>query len=774
MYRSTLRRRAQAPFRLHSLAAALAAAGASSLSPLSAQAQAPETRDANDTDADAQQKPGVLQTMKISADAVPLSTPLPPANGFKADFQQTATKMPLSVRETPQAVSIITRESLDVRQVRTLGQALELSGATQFSGNGPFAGKPSFGFNMTTIRGLEIDDLYDFRDDGFVSGSYFSEPDLAIYERVEVVKGPNSVLYGRGSVGGLVNRIRKKPQADTRTEIQATVGSYDTYRLDADTTGSLNKAQTVRGRMIGAYEDSGSFVDGTETQVTVLAPSIEFEITERTRLLLQGLYQQQDIRPNTGFPLQPTGYDAAGNVTSLDAPNIRRSKRIGASNRDPYIWRISSLQAQLDHEFNDDWFATLRLSKQKINTPIEVESYAYRFSEDDGDPSTPVRRGSTNLLGNDFDIERDVWSGEIQLNGRFDIAGRETKVAFGADTNVNDYYRRGIYYSSNAWGDPSGEYNIYDDSFERPDHSLREEGSTHGGDPRAYGVFAQAQIPVTDRLKVLAGVRFDEVELRSFNNADEHSLTQTVNDTTGRIGVTYDVNRAISLYALHAQSFQPVLYDRDRSDKLLDPERGEGSEIGAKGEWLDGKLAASTALFAIEREDVPVTVPRESEDDPFYSISGGRQRAKGFEFEINGQPARGWDVSLSYINLIDAKHSNRFEPDYNASIAGAADWQLGVYAGYEIQGGALQGLGFGVTRFEIDERGVHPASQAMIPGHERYDAHVFYKGIKDIEVNLTVRNVTDEVYVEGADRPNSYGQFGSPTAALLSVKYIID
>ncbi|WP_293395881.1 secretin and TonB N-terminal domain-containing protein, partial [Nevskia sp.] len=99
------------------------------------------------------------------------------AEGFKAESQQTATKMQLSLRETPQSVTVITRESLDARQVQTLGQALELSaGVAQFSGNGPFAGQPSFGFNQTTIRGIAIDDLYDFREDGFVNGSYFSLP----------------------------------------------------------------------------------------------------------------------------------------------------------------------------------------------------------------------------------------------------------------------------------------------------------------------------------------------------------------------------------------------------------------------------------------------------------------------------------------------------------------------------------------------------------------------------------------------------------------------
>jgi TonB-dependent siderophore receptor len=700
--------------------------------------------------------------------------------GLKADLQTGATKMPLSLRETPQSVSVITRESLDVRQVFNLQQALELSaGVTQYSGNGPFAGQPSFGFNQTTIRGIDIDSIYDFRDDGFVSGSFFSVPDLAIFDSIEVVKGPNSVLYGRGSVGGLINRVRKKPLAERRAEVELSGGAYDTYRADVDVTGPLLASKSLRGRVVGVYEDSGSFVDGPETQRTVLAPSLAFDLAAGTRMLVQALHQSEDIVPNTGTPLRPVR-DANGGITGYAAPNISRHQYNGVVTHEPYTWKVQSALAQLEQQLGDRWLATLRLSSSNIDTPIRVDAYAYGFVEGD-DPDTPEieRRGDTNVIGSQHWIDRDVWSGELQVTGRFDVAGKDVKLAFGADHSVNQYSRRGIYYNVEGFYGPGSEFNLYDGIFARPDESEADPGADFGGDPRSSGAYAQAQISATDRLKVLLGARYDEVQLRSVTFGVQDR--ETVSDVTGRVGLTYELMPQASLYTLYAQSFQPVLFETDINSQLLDPETGEIYELGAKTEWFDGRLGLSAAVYRIDRDKIPVSArtfvpdPDDPDGDPIlveYSVSSGLQRSEGFEIEVNGQPLAGWDLSLAYNN-VNSEFKDPDDPFHGRQPGGTADWQLGFYTAYEVQGGPLHGLGLGLTRFEIAERGISTFVVGTLPGYERYDLHAFYKGLKNVEINLLVRNLTDEVYIEGADRANAYAQFGSPIAALLSIKYTL-
>jgi outer-membrane receptor for ferric coprogen and ferric-rhodotorulic acid len=248
--------------------------------------------------------------------------------GFKAETQTTATKMPLSIRETPQSISIITQDSLEARQVTDLGQALETAaGVIQTSGTGPFAGFSPFGFDKITVRGVALDGFFDVREDGFISPTFFSKPDVAIFERIEVVKGPASVLYGRGSAGGFVNRVRKKPLPEFYAELAPSVGSFDFYRLEGDVTGPLFKSERMRGRLVAAYQDANAFVDGVESERTVLAPSLELDVTDSTRLLLHGTYQEDQFIPNPGFPLQQDG-----NI--FKAPKILRSLFVGVPNTD--------------------------------------------------------------------------------------------------------------------------------------------------------------------------------------------------------------------------------------------------------------------------------------------------------------------------------------------------------------------------------------------------------------------------------------------------------
>lgn len=690
------------------------------------------------------------------------------AEGFKAENQQTATKMQLSLRETPQSVSVITRESLDARQVQTLGQALELSaGVAQFSGNGPFASQPSFGFNQTTIRGIAIDDLYDFREDGFVNGSYFSLPDLAIYDRIEVVKGPNSVLYGRGSVGGLINRVRKKPLADARADVEVTVGSFDTYRADLDVTGPLG-TDKARGRLVAAYADTGSFVDGPEAQRTVVAPSVELDLTSTTKLLVHGLYQSEDIIANTGFPLplndRGTGYKV---------PNIPRSQYNGVITAKPYTWETLAATAILEQKLGDRWLATLRLNQTRIDTPLKVDAYAYGFTEGD-DPETEAveRRGDTAVLGNKFEIDREIWSGELQISGAFDAFGREVKTTFGVDHNNNNYSRRGAYTAYTTG-------NLYDGVFEQPNPELNP-GAFFGGDPRATGFYAQGQVRPIERLSVLLGLRYDEVALRSFSGDVDNLQKDTVRDVTGRVGLTYDLSKQVSVYSLYAQSFEPVLFSTDINGNLLKPETGVVYEFGTKTEWFGGRLGVNAALYRIEREDIPISAAVSPGQRPF-SVSSGLQRSDGFEIEANGRPLPGWDLSLA-LNRVESEFKDPNDPFFGLIPGGSARWQASLYTAYELQTGPLKGFGGGLTGFAIDDRGLStfvvnddtPGYVGTIPGYERLDLHAFYKGFRDVQIDLTLRNVTNARYIEGADRNNGLAQFGSPTAVLLNLRYRFD
>lgn len=669
--------------------------------------------------------------------------------------QLNSTRMPLTLMETPQSISVLTSESLAARQVTTLGQALELSaGVTQFSGNGPFAGQPSFGFNQTTIRGIQIDDIYDFRQDGFINGSYFALPDLAIYERIEVIKGPNSMLFGRGSPGGIINRITKKPEKVARGEIGVDIGSFDTYRMDVDVTGQVVTSPSIQGRLVAAYEDAETFVRGPKTETTVLAPSANFDLSPTTRLLLTGLYQSQDIIPNTGLPLLVDG-------DNFEAPDINRRQYNGVVTRDPYTWKIESFSAQLEQAFADRWLATLRLNKTSIDTPIAVDAYAYSYGgvEPDGD---------VTVTANEFNIDRDVWSGELQVAGQVDVLGRDATVGAGVDWNENEYSRRGAY----AYAPELG--NIYTNTFPLPDRDNLSPGFATQSKPVSTGAFAQARVPLTDRLAVLLGARYDNVDYNTIPYypllGDEPPREKgNVDKVTGRVGATYELAPDMMIYSLYSQSFSPELDATDANGKLLEPQTGELYEVGLKKEWFDGRLGLSTAVYRIDRENIATSVPDNPNDDiPPYSIASGLQRSDGYEVELNGEPLPGWIVSMAFNN-VDSAYKDPTDFLYGRKPGGAANWQVGAFTTYELQSGPLQGFGFGASYFAIDDRGVGYLP-GTIPGYERTDLHFFYNGFDKTEINVVVRNVTSAHYIEGADRPSAYAQFGSPTAVMLTVR----
>jgi outer membrane receptor protein involved in Fe transport len=146
------------------------------------------------------------------------------------------------------------------------------------------------------------------------------------------------------------------------------------------------------------------------------------------------------------------------------------------------------------------------------------------------------------------------------------------------------------------------------------------------------------------------------------------------------------------------------------------------------------------------------------------------QRSQGAELEINGQPLPGWQLSVAY-NVLDSDFKDPDDPLYGATPAGSADWQFAMFTSYELQSGPLHGLGVGASFFDIPERGLSPFQRGTLDGYQRVDLHFFYKGLSKIELQLLIRNLRDERYVEGADRIGALAQFGSPRAALLSVRY---
>jgi outer membrane receptor protein involved in Fe transport len=460
-------------------------------------------------------------------------------------------------------------------------------------------------------------------------------------------------------------------------------------------------------------------------------------------VLLEGLYQRDLFIPSTGVPL------VAHENGRFAPPAVPRTRYIGVPTAKKNEWTIYTGSAQVEQSLGDRWLATLRLNKNKTDTPIKVDRYAYGFDD-----------GETNLIRNDFSIDRDIWAGELRFSGEVDVADKPVKLAFGVEQNDNDYHRRGAY----AY---LGLVNIYDGNFaDLPDAPVTP-GFEYTTDNKNKGYYLQAQVRPVDRLAVLFGLRYDKSDTERYAITGDNLAEKSVSDTTGRIGITWDLSQQISVYGLYAQSFSPVIFDVDQQGNILEPETGEIFEAGIKTEWFDGRLGVNAALYRIERDNIPVDAEVGPGVDP-YSISSSLQRSDGAEIEINGEPLPGWKISSAF-NWLDSEFRDPLDEFFGVKPGGTADWQVGLFSSYELQSGPLRGFGFGATLFAIDDRGVSTFVPGTLDGYERLDLNLFYKGLPSWDIALTVRNVLDERYIEGADRANAYTMFGSPTAFLLTV-----
>lgn len=677
-----------------------------------------------------------------------------PDRGFKATMQTSATKTPMSIRETPQAISVITRDSMDERQVRNVTTALELSaGVTAGPGGaGAFGGSSRWNADQFTLRGQTLENARDVRVDGFASSFLNTEPDLALFERIEVIKGPSASLYGTGSLSGFVNRVTKKPQAEHVASVAGQVGSFDTYRTEFDVTGALDAKADYAARLIGVYEDSGSFIDHADRDVKMIAPSFSARLWDRTHLLLQGFYQEQDGTPSFGIPL------FLGEDGKLRAPNFRRSLYPGVPSDADTENEAHFVSALLEHEFSDRWLASLSLQRNESQHSRDLGAYAYGIDEN----------GETSLYTNFHRAEVDAWSGELRLDGAFSLLGNEHRLVSGVEKRETDRHDVNLYADAGTGNLYTGEFDAIPVELNSPfnfQNRLRTEA--------AYG---QLLLGLTPRTRLIGGLRYENADIlirREIGSPDQARETADESEITWRVGLSQDLFWGLTGFATYATTYIPVTAVGP-TGSVLKPETGDGVEFGLKGEWFEQQLGATLSVYRQERDKVPLSLTRDEclaggAGLTSCSRSAGVQEFEGVELEINGNPWPELTFGLA-ASWQDGEFTERSDPDFGRKAASIIDRQTNLFLQYRFADGMLDGLSSGVTFVSLGDRGARTVGQ-YAEGYERVDLHFSYDAIPGLDLSLLVRNLFDERYVEvvGA-QPGYQNYFGSPTAVLFRVQ----
>lgn len=647
-----------------------------------------------------------------------------PVNGSGS----VATKLDVPLRDVPQAVQVVGKELIREQGALEMKEVLRnVSGVAIAQGEGRRDQFYIRGFDATRdtlVDGMRDDSLY-FRDLGNV-------------ERIEVLKGPAAALYGRGSAGGVINRVTKKPVAKTLREATLTVGSYDLRRMDVDLGGALGSEASFR--LTGAYEASDSYRDVVHSERSMLAPSIAWTAGKDTSFLLQTEFLHQRRTPDRGIP--------SVNGLPADVPLSNfYGEQYDYANTDG-----RNLRFNVEHVVNDK--LTLRNNFQYSTLSLDaVNTRTLGLTSDNAQVRRQITyfpQHQTNYLNQTEAVYKlDTGTMQHALLGGVELgyqkADRLVKAA--ATSNVSLQSPQQVLAAPNFATLPT----TLDVDFKG----------------RTEALYAQDLISFNQHWKALAGVRFDRFKQTQDNHLKGVAQERTDSVWSPRLGLVYQPNAAHSIYGNVSRSFQPVGHDLFYSANDLaqiKPIESLLREVGVKSEWLGGRVLSTVALYQITQRNAITKDP--SDLSGLRYVQTGEQESKGLEVDLSASLLPGWKVFGNYtLDQARITQSNDFA--VGNRLANIPKHAAALWSTYEVGHGFT--IGGGV--FYVSDRYALEDNKVKLPAYTRVDAMFGYKANR-WEAGLNIGNITNRTYYESANNNNQI-QPGAPRHATLFVRAAI-
>ncbi|MBW4678263.1 MAG: TonB-dependent siderophore receptor [Desmonostoc geniculatum HA4340-LM1] len=633
--------------------------------------------------------------------------------GYRVPNTSVGTRTDTPLRDIPQTIQVVPQEVLRDQNVTRLQDATRnIAGASQFSSSITFRDQRIFvrGFDTTVsrngVRDQDTDEIVDF----------------ANIERVEVLSGPASVLFGRAfGPGGVVNIVTKQPLRDPFYAVNATIGSFDFYRGAIDLSGPLNGSRTALYRLNVAYQDRNAFVDLFDESQFFIAPVISLELGDRTRLTLEGEYTDTPGSLVEGLPIEGT---------VLPNPNgrIPRNRNTTEAELNRTLTRVGY---RLEHQFSDNW------SIQNVFRASFFESESSGVYPAGLNPDLrTVNRVATQLSGG----YSQTYGLQTYLTGEFSTGSIDHQLVLGVDLNRRDE-DAGQFFLATA-----PPLDLFDPVYGQPRPPLaliRETDSLTD----SLGFYVQDLVTLTPNLKLLLGGQFDLVRQTTENNLANTETTESSEAFSPRVGIVYQPIEPISLYASYARSFTPV-GGTDFDGNRFQPERGTQYEVGIKAD-LNDQLSATLAFYDLTFSNRLTTDTRPGVP-PGFSIQVGEQRSRGFDLTLGGEILPGWSIIAGYA-YTDAKVTadNSIPSPVGNRFRGVPQNSFNLWTKYEFQSGALQGFGVGLGLFYVGERAGDFGNTFELPSYLRTDAALYYQRDR-FRAAINFRNLFDITYFESS------------------------
>ena len=646
------------------------------------------------------------------------------------------TGLPLPIEEVPQSISLISADFLEAADIRSLGEVAQHTPGALFAGN-----PQGFG-SVVKLRGFTGGAAID----GLTVGTLDYEPDYATIERMEVVKGPASVVYGAASPGGLINLVTKSARENTRDYVEVLGGSWDRWRLEGQLADALNDSGTVRAIGVVAHEEADSFMEIADSAKTVLYAGLDFDLSDTLKGYVHGGYDRYRRSPFDGIPTLPDGSPAP----------VGRSFFIGS--RDFNLTsRVGHVNAGLDWEISPAWSLGLKGNFQRTNT---TGPSAFGFGlEDNGDFLIAVQ----NFIKN----RREDFS--IGASSIYRLDGSGLKDSF---ISASALYQSTELATIGSLPDFDGafeaEANIFDGvgAIEAIINSADFPGFTYSYGQRLeyLTLSSQAVVKVAERVTLLGGLSWSKPDVSSRLDGPWVDYSRG-GEKSYRAAITVEPFDGLNVYASYSESFQPQLRV-DIDGAVLPPLSGSQYELGAKYVSPDRRLLLTAALFDLSQANKGLFDQQGPDGtDRYHAV--GKTRHRGIELEALGQISPAWQLKGG-LTLLEPKITRDDDPAVvDRIVPFLPRVTASLYTSYEFSGGAFVGAG---VRYVDSVKTAFDRATRDLPSYTLVDGSVGYD-FDRWRAQLNFKNVFDEHYYINNYETLFYGNVvGEPRSVTVSLR----
>jgi len=679
-----------------------------------------------------------------------LGNALGSTEGYNATHSQVATKTSMPLVETSQSVSVVTRQQIDDQGSQTVAQAMRYTPGVLTN---PYGATHRYdyvamrGFNDGSVDNIYVDGLKSMGDNGTYSTM---QVDPYFLERIDILKGPSSVLYGRSSPGGLVALTTKKPLFSAYHQVQATVGTQGQRGMGFDFSGPVDEDQRIAYRLTGLADASDTQFDHNKEERYAIAPAISVDFSEDTSLTLQA-YLQHD--PNGGYH---GGNPADGMLHPRNGLRLSDHFFEGETGIDSYERTQQSFSYQFEHRFNDIFTARQNFRYQDSDVSMDqVYSAGWADAE-----SNILNRAYT---GGDERLHSYIIDNMLQAE--FFTGAAKHTLLMGTDyqrRKADVEWRYGTVNPLDAGNPQYGNGNLQLLGENRYQRRLQQ-----------TGVYLQDLVEL-DQWRFSLGLRQDWVKVSEQNRDSDTKMNDQRSKFTTRAGVLYLFENGIAPYVSYSESFNPNTVS-DQDGRPLAPTEGTQWEAGIKYQPSGSDNLFTASVFSIEQENLASKQPNED----FYRAVG-QVRSQGLELEahvqlsdslklLGGYTFTDIEYSKSMPSLVSGNLNNN-----GNSPTQAPKQMLSLWADYNFHQGALDGLRLGGGVRYVGYSWVDAENSMKVPSYTLFDASVGYDlgkvGLTGVDVRLNANNLTNESYITSCASLN-YCYMGEERNVSATVSY---